>query len=79
MFTYGEMKLWRTISERKRELTAQLQHILQQKDFTGDNEKYVRTCITTIGKYDDKYGLFLACAMNRVFCNDVARLILMYI
>ena len=31
MFTYGEMKLWRTISERKRGLTAELQDILQQK------------------------------------------------
>lgn len=79
IFTYTEMKLWRTISQRKRVLTAELQNILQQKIFKGDNEKYTNTCITTIGKYDDNYGLFLMCAMNRVFCNDIGRLILMYI
>jgi len=79
MFTYNEMKLWRIISEKKRTLTIEIQNILQQKTFTGNNEKYTNTCITTIGKYDDNYGLFLACAMNRVFCNDVARLILIYI
>lgn len=79
VFTYTEMKLWRTISDRKRALTAELQKILQHKTFTGDNEKYTNTCIATIGKYNDNYGLFIACAMNRVFCYDVARLILMYI
>lgn len=79
IFTYSEMKLWRSISERKRGLTAELQNILQQKNFTGDSEKYTKTCITTIGKYDNNYGLFLMCAMNRVFCSDLARLILMYI
>ena len=72
------MKLWRSISERKRGLTAELQNILQQKKFTGDSEKYVKTCITTIGKYDNNYGLFLMCAMNRVFRN-LAHFILMYI
>ena len=79
IFTYSEMKLWRSISERKRGLTAELQNILQQKNFTGDSENYTKTCITTIGKYDNNYGLFLMCAMNRVFCSDLARLILMYI
>ncbi len=79
IFTYSEMKIWRTLSERKRGLTAELQNILQQKNFTGDSEKYTKTCITTIGKYDNNYGLFLMCAMNRVFCSDLARLILMYI
>ena len=79
IFTYSEMKLWRTLSERKRGLTVELQNILQQKKFTGDSENYTKTCITTIGKYDNNYGLFLMCAMNRVFCSDLARLILMYI
>jgi len=79
IFTYTEMKLWRTLSERKRALTTEIQDILQRKILTGDNEKYANTCITTIGKYDDNYGLFLMCAMNRVFCNDIGRLILMYI
>ena len=78
IFTCSEMKLWRSISERKRGLTAELQNILQQKKFTGDSEKYVKTCITTIGKYDNNYGLFLMCAMNRVFRN-LAHFILMYI
>jgi hypothetical protein len=79
IFTYNEMKLWRSISERKRGLTTELQDILQQQKFTGNNEKYINTVVTTIGKYDDNYGLFLMCAMNRVFCNDIARLILIYI
>ena len=79
IFTYNEMKLWRILSERKRGLTVELQNILQQKKFTGDSEKYAKTCITTIGNYDNNYGLFLVCAMNRVFCSDLARLILMYI
>lgn len=79
IFTYTEMKLWRTISERKRGLTTELQDILQRKIFSGDSEKYINTVVATIGKYNDNYGLFLMCAMNRVFCTDVARLILMYI
>ena len=79
VFTYAEMNLWRTISARKRGLITELQDILQRKIFSGDSEKYTITCIATIGKYNDNYGLFLACAMNRVFCNDVARLILNYI
>lgn len=79
IFTYTEMKLWRTISDRKRAITAELQKNLQNKTFTADNEKYAMICMTTIGKYNDNYGLFLMCAMNRVFCTDVARLILMYI
>jgi len=79
IFTYTEMTLWRTLSDRKKSLTDELQTILQRKKFTADNEKYAMICMTTIGKYDDKYGLFIACAMNRVFCYDVARLILMYI
>jgi hypothetical protein len=79
VFTYNEMKLWRSISERKRGLTTELQDILHQQKFTGNNEKYINTVVTTIGKYDDNYGVFLMCAMNRVFCNDIARLILIYI
>ena len=30
-------------------------------------------------KYDDKYGLFIACVMNRLFCYDISQQILNFI
>jgi hypothetical protein len=77
VFTYSEMTFWKVASMKKRQNIEEIQNNLNNYD--REKEKYLKMCITTIKKYDDNYGLFVACVINRLFYNDLARNILEYI
>ena len=64
---------------QKNKLLGELETTLTSKICKESDEKYILMCMKTLKNYDDKYGMFLACAVNRVFYYDVARLILEYI
>ena len=79
LFTYREMNFWKIASRKKRVNTNDIQKQLQIHDWDTKREKYLRMCLTTMKKYDDNYGMFIACVVNRLFYNDLARYILEYI
>ena len=79
LFTYREMNFWKIASRKKRVNTFDIQKQLQIHDWDTKREKYLRMCLTTMNKYDDKYGMFVACVVNRLFYNDLSRYILEYI
>lgn len=77
VFTYSEMTFWKVASIKKRQNIEEIQNNLNNYD--TEREKYLKMCIATMRKYDDNYGLFVACVVNRLFYNDLARNILEYI
>ena len=79
VFTYSEMTFWKIASRKKRENIKAIQKYLQKEKFGEERERYFKMSITTINKYDDNYGLFIACVVNRIFYHDLSRNILEYI
>ena len=79
VFTYTSMKFWQTASSKKRQNIEDIEEKLKLYDFNLDQTKYLKMSINTFKKYDDSYGMFVACVVNRLFYHDLARKILYYI
>lgn len=79
VFTYSEMTFWKIVSSKKREVIKDIYEYLDKYKYDKKRKKYLQLSISTLNKYDDNYGLFIACVVNRLFYHDLARYILEYI
>lgn len=79
VFTYSEMDFWKVVSSKKREIIKTIYEYLDKDSYDEKRKKYLQKSISTINKYDDNHGLFIACIVNRLFYHDLARYILEYI
>ena len=79
VFTYSEMTFWKIVSSKKREIIKDIYDYLDKDNYDEKRKKYLQKSISTINKYDDNHGVFIACVVNRLFYHDLARYILEYI
>lgn len=79
VFTYSSMKFWKIASSKKKQNIEDTENKIKLYDFNSEQTKYLKMTINTFKKYDDSYGMFVACVVNRLFYHDLAREILCYI
>lgn len=78
-FSYYNINFWNTVKRKKKELIQNINYALDEDDLSDEIYKYVIIARNTVSKYDSNYGLFIACVMYRLFCYDIANVVLEYI
>jgi len=79
VFSYNTLLLWKSLSEKKYYFIENIIKFSKDEKFNNEQKKYILLALNTLQKYDDKYGLFIACVMNRLFCYDISQQILNFI
>lgn len=79
VFTYCSIKFWQIASSKKMKNIEDIEEKIKLYDFNPEQMKYLKMAVNTFKKYDDSYGMFVACVVNRLFYHDLARKILYYI
>ena len=78
-FSYYNNRFWKTVSRKKKFLIQNINYALDEDGLSDEIYNYMIIARNTISKYDSNYGLFLACVMYRLFCYDIANVVLEYI
>ena len=78
-FSYYNITFWKIVCRKKKELIQNINYAMDEDGLSDEIYKYMILARNTIRKYDSKYGLFLACVMYRLFCYDIANVVLEYI
>ena len=79
VFSYNILLLWKSLSQKKYYFIENIINFSKDEKFNNEQKKYILLALNTLQKYDDKYGLFIACVMNRLFCYDISQQILNFI
>jgi hypothetical protein len=79
IFNYDTLRLWKIVSKKKNYFIENIINFSKDKKFNNEQKKYILLTLKTLQKYDDKYGLFIACVINRLFCYDISQQILNFI
>lgn len=78
-FSYETLRLWKVLSQKKYYFIENIINFSKDEKFNNKQKKYILLALNTLQKYNDKYGLFIACVMNRLFCYDISQQILNFI
>ena len=78
-FSYYNITFWKIVCRKKKELIQNINYAMDEDGLSDEIYKYMILTRNTIRKYDSNYGLFLACVMHRLFCYDIANVVLEYI
>lgn len=78
-FSYYNITFWNIVNRKKKELIQNINYAMDEDGLSDEIYKYMILARNTIRKYDSNYGLFVACVMYRLFCYDIANVVLEYI
>ena len=79
IFSYETLRLWKVLSNKKKYFIENIINFSKDEKFNNKQKKYILLTLKTLQKYNDKYGLFIACVVKRLFCYDISQQILNFI
>ena len=68
--TYEELDIWVNASSDRLYVLNELQNCLSQREFTDEDEKYIRLFINTMKNHDRDFGMYLHCLKNPMVFAD---------
>lgn len=80
VFSFKDMRYWKSVINKKREMEQELLDRLETKEqFSSQYNEYVILTLKTLNKYDSTYADKIAMTLFRTFPHDISREILAFI
>lgn len=80
VFSFKDMRYWKSVINKKREMEQELLDRLETKEqFSSQYNEYMILTLKTLNKYDSTYSDTIAMTLFRTFPHDISREILAFI